>query len=67
MVPSFPKGTGISEGMKLLGGANPLSIKKRINLADDGKPAKFIRMDNSGENKKFVERAESSDWKLNLV
>ena len=41
--------------------------KDLCKLADDGKPAKFIRMDNSGENKKFVERAESSDWKLNLV
>ena len=35
------------------------------DLADNGKPAEFIRMDNSGENKKFVERAESADWKLN--
>ena len=34
------------------------------DLADGGKPAKYIRMDNSGENRKFVERAESADWQL---
>ncbi len=27
------------------------------------KPVKFVRMDNSGENKKFVEKAESAEWK----
>ena len=36
-------------------------------LIDQEKVVKFIWMDNSGENKKFVEYAENSDWKLNLV
>ena len=33
--------------------------------ADKGMAAEYIRMDNSGENKKLVERASGSDWKLN--
>eukprot|EP00804_Cyclotella_cryptica_P006706 CCRYP_008640-RA/>CCRYP_008640-RA protein AED:0.60 eAED:-0.00 QI:0/0/0/0.2/1/1/5/0/1261 len=34
-------------------------------LADKGMAAEYIRMDNSGENKKLVERATGADWKLN--
>ena len=29
-----------------------------------GRPVKYLRMDNAGENKKLAERADSSDWKL---
>ena len=38
--------------------------KRLRDLADANKAVKYVRMDNSGENKKFVERAESADWKL---
>eukprot|EP00804_Cyclotella_cryptica_P000019 CCRYP_013697-RA/>CCRYP_013697-RA protein AED:0.44 eAED:-0.15 QI:0/0/0/0.5/1/1/2/0/583 len=34
-------------------------------LADKGMAAEYIRMDNSGENKKLMERATGADWKLN--
>ena len=33
-------------------------------LADNKTPVEYVRMDNSGENKKFIERAYSADWKL---
>ena len=32
-------------------------------LKETGKPVKYVRMDNSGENKKFVEVAQSAQWK----
>ena len=31
-----------------------------------GLGAKFIRLDNAGENKKLQQRAESADWKLDI-
>jgi hypothetical protein len=31
-----------------------------------GKPVKFVRMDNAGENKLLKKRCESSDWKLGI-
>ena len=32
--------------------------------AKEKQAAKYVRMDNSGENKKFVERVERAEWKL---
>ena len=36
-------------------------------MKERGNMPKIVRMDNAGENLKFKERAESKDWKLNLV
>jgi hypothetical protein len=36
-------------------------LRKR---SEKGMTAEYIRMDNSGENKKLVERASGADWKL---
>jgi hypothetical protein len=37
--------------------------KDLYDLQQQNKGAKYIQIDYSGENKKFVERAASSDWK----
>ena len=34
---------------------------------ETGLGAKYVRLDNAGENKKLQERAESADWKLGIV
>ena len=31
------------------------------------KPVKFVLQDNAGENRKLIERANKSDWKLNIT
>ena len=36
------------------------------NWRHNGRPVKFIRCDNGGENVKLESRAKSKDWKLNL-
>jgi hypothetical protein len=33
---------------------------------DKGKPVKFVRLDNAGENTKLQKRCESESWKLNI-
>ena len=35
-------------------------------MASSGTPVKFIRLNNAGENQLLKNRAESSDWKLNV-
>jgi hypothetical protein len=42
------------------------TCEKLHKWREAGKPVKYLRLDNAGENKKLQERSDSSDWKLNI-